>query len=237
MFFPVSNVGKVTGVAKPTRSLSFVAASVQWLSMSDTDWGAFDRAKWTISVWIKRSSTGTLQTVFSKFTTVPLINIFFGLGDNISFRTRDGATSRTNTSNETLTDTGSFHNLVFWYDSANATAGLRKRAWLDGTELTWASSNDPTAQIDSGTDAVQWGSQQNDGTAAVDALLYEPCFFSSTNPTAASIYNGGVPVSVAAFPGLWSLLNTNATDALTLDYVRAAAWTNNNTVTKSVTIP
>lgn len=230
----------------PTRSISFTRASSQSLSMSNTNFGAFNRAKWAYSTWFKRGTISTSQALASKGNvgntpTSTEFALYFDSSDRINFLTYTGSSLAGNLiTTATYTDMASFHHLLVWYDSANATAGDRMRMWFDGVEITaFGTDTNPSAAMNTGTLNMEYGVFDSGGSpfGYYDGLKYQQAFFSGTLPLIGSVYNAGHPVDVSALPGLWSLLNTNATDALEDDYVIATNWTNTNSVIKSVSVP
>lgn len=126
-------------------------------TLSRTPGSAGNRRLAAVSLWIKRTSTGTLQTIFAA-----------GTGSNNATRTE----LQINSSNKfvvlggggapyvvttaTLTDTTSYHHVLFHWDNDNGTVNNRARIWLDGSELTALDTNDK-AGIATGIDYA-WNS-------------------------------------------------------------------------------
>jgi hypothetical protein len=228
------------GGGAPTRSLSFVAASTQYLSMSSANWGSYNRAKWAYSCWFN-TSTGNVQFISKADQTNAAASEFYiklnsGAVEILSY-SGAAADGELRTTATTFAD-GNWHNLLFWFDSANATAGNRMQLWLDGTKISsFSVQSNPTGAVDTTAELTRIGAIANDPASDMDGLIYQSAFYSGTLPSIGAIYNAGSPLDVSGISGLYSLLNTNATDPLTQDFVLATAWTNNNTVTKSSTIP
>lgn len=229
------------GLAVPAKSISFVAASSQFLSMSDANFGAYDRAKFAISTWVKRSSISSTQMIYAHTDggTSRAFDIFFLGDDTIRFRTsQDGsAIAGDLITTATYTSTSAFYHLLFWYDSANGTAGDRMRMWVNGSEVTsFTTDANPTAAIFNSTADICISSQTNPVSSPFNGLQYQTSFFSGTLPNISTLYNAGSPKDVVGLTGLWSTLDV-AGGVVTHDGVIATAWTNNAAATASSTIP
>lgn len=223
----------------PTRSLDFEASSSQYLSMSSANWGAYSRSKYGFSVWVKRETGTGDQFILQKGDngTRQEFQLQFATSGELEARSYvSGSINGRIVTNATYTSTSAWYHIYYQFDSTAASAD-RMRIWVNGTEVTsFAVDTNPSAATSTDTGIVLMGVQA-DLSLPFDGLMYQPSFFSGTLPTIGQLYNAGSPVNVIGLSGLWSLLNTNATNALEDDYVLAANWTNNNTVIKSTTIP
>lgn len=222
----------------PTRSLLFDPASATTFSITDTNFGSFNRAQFAISFWYKRSVTSAIKGLYIKGVAPKTFGIFFTAADKIDFSTSsDNATNTGHlVSNGTFTDTASWHHILAYYDSANGTANNRMRIWHDGSEITSFATrvNPSSAVVSTPSNDVDIGGI--DGANILTGNIYQPAFFSGFLPDISMVYNSGHPLDVTSVQNLWSLLNTNASDALTKDYILTPSWTNAN-VTKSTDIP
>lgn len=231
----------MAGLGIPTRSLDFESSSSQYLSMSDANFGAFNHAKFAVSFWYKRESIGAIMCPVSKDGgTNTAFRVQWNASNNIQFITStDGAaTDGVLTTTATFSDTASWHHIMAHFDSANATSGDRMRLWHDGSEITsFGTDTAPTGAIFDSSTAFQWGRGIPASGHYYDGLLFQLAFFSGTLPSIGSIYNAGSPINIIGLAGLYSLLNTNASDALEDDVVLVANWTNNNTAIKSTDVP
>lgn len=226
----------------PTQSISLVRASSQYLSMSDANFGAYDRAKWAISTWVKRASTGATMGIMNQLSAgggQRAFQLIFTGANKINIATYvdgtvvDGELITT----ATYTNTSAYYHILFWYDSANATAGDRMRLWVNGVEVTlFDTDTNPTAAIFNSTTDVGVGDSQSSGGSPNDGLIFQNAFFSGYLPTVSQVYNAGSPLPVTNITGLWSVLDVAGGD-VTSDGVLVAAWTNNNGATASSTIP
>lgn len=229
----------------PTQSVNFTAASSQYLSISDANFGAFDKAKFAYSVWYNLNSSsvsGPYQLLAQQdslgTSTAFHINInTSGQIDAFVFTDCAGATSgRLTTTATTFGGSGVWHHLLFWWDSANATAGDRMRLWMDGTEITsFANDNNPTLAMCDSTTTVQAGALHDDSWF-MDGKEYQAAVYSGSLPLIGTLYSSGHPLNITGASGLWSVLDVSG-GAVTHDGVLGASWTNNNGSTASSTIP
>lgn len=233
---------RVAVAAFPTRSLAFTAASSQNLAMAGTAFGTLNSKKWTYHVWFKRASTGAVYLVHkvNGAATIQPINILFSSSDKLDIRIRNVTPSIIGRLVTTAAyDDTSWHHLVLYWDSANATSADRLQLWIDGARVTSFSSNtQPSLSADMyDTTAADIYIGANGGLANYfDGLLYQQAFFDNALPAIGSLNNSGAPVDVKAVTGLYSLLHTNASDALEDDFVLATNWTNTNGVAKSLVV-
>lgn len=213
------------------KSLDFERSSSQYLSISDTDFGSFDRAKFAISLWYKRESTAASMGLYSQAKG---FRLEFAAAGQLTFRGLDsgGASIGELQTTATYTDTASWHHVMAHWDSANATAGDRMRLWHDGSEITsFGTDTNPSASVNNSTDIVNIG--RDDSSAYYDGLLHQVAFFSGSLPAIGDVYDSGL-VDITGVTGLKSLKYGNNVVA---DNILANAWTSNNTVTLSDDTP
>lgn len=227
----------------PTRSLDFESGSSQQLSMAGSSFGALNSTKWTYHIRYKRESTGVVMTLARKDPAgsgEPLLIRFLG-GNTIDIIIRDGAGPliARKVTTATFTDTASWHQIVVYWDSNNATAADRLQLYHDQTKITaFSTANNPSlgaTATDAADGNVYMGS--SGGSSYFDGLLYQQAYFNDALPAIGTLHSGGSPVDLTGITGLMSLLNTNGTDVLEDDYVLSTNWTNTNTVIKSTDIP
>lgn len=224
----------------PTHSLDFESSSSQYLTLSSADWGGYDRSKYGISVWVKLESAARDAMILIKGGVGAADSeFFFAFDTNGSIEARSyvgGSINGRIVTTNTFNSTSDWYHLYYQFDSA-ASSSDRMRLWVNGTEITsFVVDTNPNSNTNTGTGVVRMGIYPA-LTNAFDGLMYQPCFFSGTLPTIGQLYDAGSPVDVTGLTGLWSLLNTNATNPLEDDYVLATNWTNVNTVVKSTTVP
>lgn len=225
-----------------TSSADFNGSS-QWLSISDANFGAYTYAKFAVALRIRADTLGT--------TTRGLLN-HMGTGSNgwnlsinsasrLRFRTQGGDGERV--VNATLS-TATWYNILIHFDSANATAGLRARVFVNSsTEAAYVSTTDPTVAVTDPTGDITLGSCQYAGDIGVsyfDGLIDEFAFFDNVLPTYDQVFpaqsTGGLTRNLRAISGLksWLRLGDNG---LLVDEMLATAWTNNASVVTSATVP
>jgi len=227
----------------PELSLDFESSSAQRISMSDGNFGAYDRAKFAISLWVKRESTTTFINGMYGHSDGgdTAFQLFFTAADKIGFETTtDGSTlaGRILTT-ATYSSTAAFYHIFVHYDSANATAGDRIKLWVDGSEVTTFDTDvNPTASIFNSTAAITIGAITAGGGQPFDGLIYCPSFFSGSLPAVTDVRDSGtgLPKDVSSLPGIFSFVD-NFGGVVGSDGVLATDWTNVNTVVTSSTIP
>ncbi len=239
--FPIAHFSSA-GAALPTNSIDFEFSSSQYLTISDANFGAYDRAKWAISLWYKRESTGGQQLYSHQDNgSGRAFDLRFNGSSQLEFRSwADGATADGRLlTTATYTDTTSWHHILCWFDSANGTSGDRMRIWHDGAEVTvFSADSAPTAQVFNTTVSVYVAALNNAGSPAneYDGKIYQAAFFSGALPAIGTLYSAGSPLNVSGLSGLWSVLDV-AGGVVTHDGVLASSWTNNNTAVSSADIP
>lgn len=225
----------------PTRSLDFESSNAQNLTMSSVNFGSFNRDKGTFSVWPKVESTALLgrdTPLWEKGQGAGNKCFRFGFNDSnaVFFEiSTNGVTWDGLLVTNATYSVGTRHHIKYLYDLQSSTANDRLRIWVDGSEISSFSSrtNPPQASLFNSTDNIQIGG----GPGDYDGKLYQPAYFSGVDVDIGSLNNMGVPKDVTGIAGLYSLLNTNATDALEDDYVLIANWNNANGATKSTDVP
>jgi hypothetical protein len=229
--FGAASSGRRSGL--PVNAIDFENSSSQYLSMPIASFGAYNYAKFAISVWVRPESIAASTAIFGHETTAAARNnIYFGATGKLNWDTYDG--SFRNMTTTASISVGSYTHLLFHYDSANATAGNRKRIWANGSEITAFDIDDiPTAAITTPTGDVWWGNTS--GADKYDGLLYQAALFSGYLPSISEVYNSG-KISIAGVTGIQSMLDVRD-GIVTTDYALATAWTNNNTAISSAVIP
>lgn len=245
MVYGISRMGFLSGGGIADRSLDFEQSSSQYLSMSDANFGAFNRDKGTFSFWAKKESNtglGSFGTIISQFVAG---NMCFALGFDAVERLRIDVSTNGNlfTNTGVLTTTANYSNGTWYhvkclYDMQNATAANRLRLWVDGSEISSFAdrTNPPQTSLYNSTADIRIGSNQDDSTY-YDGLIYQLAYFSGVDVPISQLISGGNPVDVKNISGLYSLLSTSYGIALEDDYVLSTNWTNNNTVIKSTEVP
>ena len=120
--------------------------------------GSDFRTKGTISCWVKRSSLGVQQSIWSwGENNSSDAYLRFDTADNIEMHC-DGAGGTFNTTSLHRDINGWYH-IVFSIDGSNATANLRRRFWINGVQIDEGSGKNDIATF---SDSVLgWHSSQD----------------------------------------------------------------------------
>lgn len=231
----------IDGTGVPDNSIDFETSSSQYLSMSSANFGAFNTAKFAISLWFKQESVGFQRGLISQWDLAGnnSFRLFFTGGNKLDFLVSSDGTSTGGVllTTDTYSDTSSWHHLLVHYDSANATANSRMRLWYDGSEITtFDARTNPSSAVLTSSATVVVGASEAGGTQGFDGLIYQLGFFSGSLPAIGSVYNAGSPLDIKDLTGLYAYLDVN-NGAVTSDGVLVSDWTNNNTATASTTVP
>lgn len=104
--------------------------------------------KATLSLWVKRSATGALHAIGAQDTSGSG-DVFFPLftaGNTLGHYINGGGT--THASSGTYTSTSTWYHIVFALDTDNGTAANRNRMYVNGSEVSYADSNDYASGTD-----------------------------------------------------------------------------------------
>ncbi len=218
---------------RPQRSFSL--DNTNYLSISDANFGSFDRAKFAISIWFKNAADPGTSFLYTQYAVGSDASFRLGFAaDRVSFLTSaDGSVANGNlTTTATYTDTTTWHHVLVHYDSDNATAGDRMRMWVDGSEITaFDVDTNPTADVHDSSLAVNVGALS--GGTTYEGLVYMPLFFSGILPSVDDLYD--LDFDVTTISGLKSFLLASSANIGNDLYL--TDWTNNNSVTVSTDIP
>jgi hypothetical protein len=123
-------------------------------------------SKWTCSIWLKRGllSTANIGIMGHTISAGANFSIQFNANDTLNW-----AFSNTTqiTTTQVFRDPSAWYHLVFVWDSANATAALRARIYVNGVEIT-SFSTDNRSSITTAMDA--WNTTSTSYPAAIGAL-------------------------------------------------------------------
>lgn len=118
-------------------SAKFVRAAGQWISMSNADWGTYDRSLFTVSMFFTRDSIGSLQVMAAKWgATVPVAEWyirFLHTDNRLYFAQYDGSNTGV-CRGPAITDSDVHHTLII-FDYANPTVTERMKIFIDGVDL------------------------------------------------------------------------------------------------------
>jgi hypothetical protein len=127
------------------RSLRFNSADSAYLSRTPSVAG--NRRTWTWSGWVKRSSTGSAQTLFGvpKADLLDNDSLIFDSSDRLQLYSGSlGAAQRVSTS--VYRDLSAWYHIVVAVDTTNATAQNRARIWVNNEEITTWTTNATISQ-------------------------------------------------------------------------------------------
>ena len=133
-----------------TKSARFNSGSSDYLNR--TLGTPTDAEKWTWSCWIKRSTLGATQTLFS-YDSGSNLQEFIGFNSTDSFRwyhRTSGGTAYYLNTNRLFRDVSAWYNILVVYDSSQGTASNRVKFFVNGTqETSFETSNYPAQDVDS----------------------------------------------------------------------------------------
>jgi len=105
-----------------------------------------NQRKFTISTWVKRNKLGTSQSIFgSGGSGAYATNMYFHSSDKLYFWNYfNSAYAGVKYSNASYKDTSAWYHIVFRVDTTSATASERMRVYVNGEEISYSSSTDPS---------------------------------------------------------------------------------------------
>jgi len=118
-------------------------AYLSWTPGSDGDLD-----KWTLSMWVKRTTISTYDYTFTveKPSAGDNTVIVFYSDDGVRFEHYDGSQLGMLTTNRKLRDPNAWYHIVFVWDTGNGTAGNRQRMYINGVEETsFATDTNPSS--------------------------------------------------------------------------------------------
>jgi hypothetical protein len=216
-----------------TNSIDLELSSDQWLRADDSASLSITGAI-TLQAWIKRESTGAVQTILSKWNTTGnqrSYELRFMADDTIQVRLSDDGTASTSAAtSDTIVDTSAFHHVAV---SINVPAGTYQFV-IDGSN-SQSGSGLSTSIFNSTAKLGIGGEDQGTDTPVnpFDGLLDEPRIY-NTNRSTASIAGDYLQeiTDMTNVAGYWKLNNT-----LTDESGNANTLTNLNSAVFSTTVP
>lgn len=218
----------------PVYSLDF-DGTTDYLSMSDTNWGSYNRSKFAIAfsayvhastyVMGKWGSAGSSAREWAVQANVSGGNLAF------KFYGYNAALQQIRCFGTQNLSLNTWYAVLITYDAAGAGAKM----YINGTEDTGATTQNDTSTLQTLTQQVEIGSA-NSGLSKFDGLLYQPTFISGSIPIAADVFDGtaGKLKDLSGLTGAHSSLDASTA---TNDVILATDWTNHGTVTSSAVIP
>lgn len=206
----IGNLPPLVPVFQNLYHAIFVAAASQLIKMTSANFGAYDRQKFTISVFVTFNSVGTVQKIVQKGKGSDRgLTLHQNAGFGLVFL---GSTNGTSWDvNLTTFDTysaGVERHFKLDYDSANAIVSDRVRLTVDGTRVTtFTTETYPTlnASIFDSAGDIEWGGLTS-ASQYLNGLLDEAAITSGTNPAASSFRDTvtGKAKDLTGLSGLWS---------------------------------
>lgn len=213
-----------------------------YLTMSNANFGAYTRAKFAISMWVRRLAAGVDQSLWCKGAGAASDTEFelrFTSGNTIQFITyNSGSTEGNLVTTATYTSTSAFYHILAHHDSGNATAGDRMRLWVDGSEVTgFGTDTNPSTSPSTLTDNPAIGGR-NGGTQTGHILLHQVAFFDNVLPAVTDLRDSttGKPINPAGQAGLYSLV-TGRGGVAGKDNALSADWTENGLILPTNVVP
>lgn len=215
------------------RAIAFERDSSHYLTMADADFGAPDYGRFGAQFSVKRSSTGTQQTIAHKNGSF-LIEFTAANKLHITLTTDGGITAGELLTTATYTDTVDYVTIRCDYDKNEPAS--RMRLYVAGEEITaFDTETQPDGDIVDTANAVFIGSTAS-GTNYLDASLYNFAFFTGFMPsTDATFCGNGRSCELAVLDGVHSLIVPGA--SIFGDYFLAANWTAGNAIASTTDIP
>ena len=237
------------------RSLGFgTSQSTSYMNMSDTNFGNFDRDKFTIAVFGKMAYTA--DGGFPRFwmsqwhsssnserswrlgisrrtegTIDPLLPTWTDLPIKIQFQVRT-ATSTGSLFTSTTIPNNSFELIVAQFDGQNATANDRMKVFIGSSEASYSTRVNPAQESanNSTQDILVGATDSNSPTGHIYGQAYHLSFFSGVlvNP-AELMHDIDTPLNITDISSLHSYLHVSEGFAVR-DWTLSTNWTNNNNV-------
>ena len=110
--------------------------------------GATDNRKFTVSMWLKRTSLTVDHVLFSTPTGNGRTQTYFDDADKLNFGFFDGVDNRSLVTNMQFRDTAAWYHVVWSFDIDNGTAASRLRLYVNGSEAD-GTRNNPNTGVDS----------------------------------------------------------------------------------------
>ena len=165
-------------------------------TLSITYSSAGNRDKWTWSGWVKRSKLGGHQSLWSRYADSNNIgDLRFQSDDGFTYQNyNNGSTNAQWNASGKFRDTNAWYHIVFVWDSGNATAADRMKAYVNGEDMPGSASTTPSQDLNSLINASashKIGSRNSDqyfdGLMShvhfCDGYAYSPTDFGETDST------------------------------------------------------
>jgi len=144
--FAASKTASVSGGYQISRSLRFNSADSAYLNRTPAS--ASNRTTWTWSAWVKRSTLGSFQSLFSACDSdaANTMWVAFTSSDSLAFSVNDGDSYIVTT--PVYRDVSAWYHVVAVYDSNNATSSDRIKFYVNGVQITsFSTATYPTSGL------------------------------------------------------------------------------------------
>ena len=162
-----------SGTQYPYNALQFRSSASTYLSRTPASAG--NQRTWTFSAWLKRSSTGTGDTIFHHGSSEnDFANISFG-ADNVLAYQNAAANVVTNQiiTTQTFADTSKWYHVVIACDTTQATNTDKMKFYVDGVQVTsFSTATYPATNFQTYVNSTQ------------------PAFIGRNSPTGIQLYGG-----------------------------------------------
>ena len=120
-------------------------------TLSITYGSAGNRNKWTWSGWVKRSKLGGHQSLWSRYGDSSNIgDLRFQSDDGFTYQNySSGSTNAQWNASQKFRDTNAWYHIVFVWDSSNATAADRMKAYVNGEDMAGSANAVPSQNTNS----------------------------------------------------------------------------------------
>ncbi len=125
-------------------STRFISGNSDYLSKTFSTTPT-DRAKKTVSLWVKRSALSAEKHLFSSYNGGGQDGLFLNSSDKLQIYAMGGGAG--GTVNGVLRDPAAWYHVVYVIDTTQATAGDRLKIWINGTNYpsgSWTSYSTPS---------------------------------------------------------------------------------------------
>lgn len=238
-FFYFFSGSASSGSSGPPDSLEFDGSS-DYLSMSNANWGAYDRSKFALAGAFYLTNTTSTHTIYARYSNASAAQrefIFQVSGTKLLVQRNISTFPQVIMSTGSgIFTSGQWYSYLYYYDSANPVLADTQRLWINGSEITaFDTKVTSLSALNTGDNLTTIGYETLFG-GYLNGLLYQPTFFSGSLPASADVFNGtsGKLKDLSGLTGVHSLLDASTA---TNDVILATDWTNNGTVTTSATIP
>ena len=212
-------------VAAPTNEHNLVAASSQYLSITDANFGAIDLANFAIfarvTVDIVDGTTRWIMVQWGNANNVRSWALYITAADLFSLAIRGAAATSVCTATTTIVAGTEYDVYATWN-------GTTQEIFVNGTSENTATPGYGPQDV-SGLITI---GARGDASGFVDGTIHQPTLFSGGFPAVGDLGSVAAPVAIHTLPNVFSALDADT--SVVADFELATDWTNNNSVTTQV---